>query len=488
MKRWVLLLFASVLSAKSIPEGYIVPLPLDVFTKPVLKAHFGTLHFDDAVPTPPTRQKIENELRYIQLSNSYFQNYEAVWLEELRRSLALHPNKEFAWTYSNLHAKTVWPKLDPRRVYAVMLLKTDEHTLTLHTPSSFVNAVLLDRWGEKIATLDTNTTYCISSNETNSSCVQADDLNTTQNTPAAVEEDASQDEENVTTEELFSLFENNDSQEENSTAITQAEQIRKLQTPTHYSYLFIQFSRDQNLSKIPNELHVNSDGNLSTVDFVDIAKKTSIALVPKSARFFKLLDSIAKSDVASEQKRKELFVLGIDKEHPFEPDTTMRKAMQEAAVSAGIIAENTPELSSIEALAESNISSFLLQNSDTNTTFDGGKEYTLHIPSQATPWSITLYDTQTKSMMQNNNEPQPYRQSDDPNLIKNEDGSVDLYFAPQSLANHPQSNTILTVPTKRWFALLRFYNENKREKTKEVPYVQILQKNTPTQEESLELY
>ncbi len=479
MKRWALFLLASALSAKSIPQGYTLPLPLDVFTKPTLETHFGTLTFDDGVPAPKTKEKIQNELRYLQLSQSYFENYEAVWLEEVRRSLSLQPNKEVVWTYSPLHAKTLWPKLDPQRVYAVMLLKTNEHPLSLHMPDSLNHAVLLDSWGEEVGILRADTNYCIISNDANLSCMQNENNDTT-----------ILQEENITTEELFSLFEDNNTAETNVTKIEQ-EPIQKLSVATHYSYLFMQFSRDTNLSKIPKTLHAKRDGNLSiALEFIDTSNQTSIAIVPQSARFFKLLHTITQRDVASDTQSKKLRALGIQKGEPFQPKATMRQAMQEAAVSAGVIAKNTPHLSKLKALQENNVSAFILQSSDGNTTFNGANKYTLHIAPNLGKWSVTLYDTQTKSMMQNSLEPFPYRQSDDPSLVKNEDGSIDLCIAPQLLPTFSKQNTLLSVPLKRWFAIIRFYDKSKQE-TKQTFFIQPLKKSQQIEEkedESIELY
>jgi hypothetical protein len=46
-------------------------------------------------------------------------------------------------------------------------------------------------------------------------------------------------------------------------------------------------------------------------------------------------------------------------------------------------------------------------------------------------------------------------------LKYNDDGSVDLYFAPKLPDGTPESNWRRTVPGKGWFVLLRLYSPSK---------------------------
>jgi hypothetical protein len=51
---------------------------------------------------------------------------------------------------------------------------------------------------------------------------------------------------------------------------------------------------------------------------------------------------------------------------------------------------------------------------------------------------------------------QPDRSSRDA-IVKNPDGSVDLYFSPIAPKGMLASNWIKTIPNKGWFAYFRFY-------------------------------
>jgi hypothetical protein len=88
---------------------------------------------------------------------------------------------------------------------------------------------------------------------------------------------------------------------------------------------------------------------------------------------------------------------------------------------------------------------------------DGGKSYRLHVPANVPAvafWSLTLYDTATRSMLQNPSNDAAHSSYD--KLKTNTDGSIDLYFAPQAPAGS-ESNWIQTVPGKGFYPMLRFY-------------------------------
>jgi hypothetical protein len=91
---------------------------------------------------------------------------------------------------------------------------------------------------------------------------------------------------------------------------------------------------------------------------------------------------------------------------------------------------------------------------------DGGKSYRLHVPANAPAeqfWSLTLYDTATRSMIQNPSNDSARSSLD--KLKSNGDGSVDLYFGPTGSAPAGlQANWIETVPDKGFYPMMRFYS------------------------------
>ena len=89
---------------------------------------------------------------------------------------------------------------------------------------------------------------------------------------------------------------------------------------------------------------------------------------------------------------------------------------------------------------------------------DGAKTYRLHLPPNIpakTFWSLVLYDTQTRSMLQTDQQ-FPSIGSQKKGVVINPDTSVDVYFAPKAPLGK-ESNWVQTWPGKGWWVILRLY-------------------------------
>jgi hypothetical protein len=95
--------------------------------------------------------------------------------------------------------------------------------------------------------------------------------------------------------------------------------------------------------------------------------------------------------------------------------------------------------------------------------YDGGKTYRVTLPKDipaAAFWSFTLYDNQTRSMLQT---PQRFPRAGSqtypsPAAVADADGSTTIYFGPTKPADAKDGNWIQTMPGKGWFMLLRLYS------------------------------
>ena len=94
---------------------------------------------------------------------------------------------------------------------------------------------------------------------------------------------------------------------------------------------------------------------------------------------------------------------------------------------------------------------------------DGAKSYRVTLPPDipaARFWSITLYDNQTRSMLET---PQRFPRAGSqsyptPAASANGDGSTTITFGPERPEDSPEGNWIQTIEGKGWFPILRLYS------------------------------
>jgi hypothetical protein len=90
--------------------------------------------------------------------------------------------------------------------------------------------------------------------------------------------------------------------------------------------------------------------------------------------------------------------------------------------------------------------------------FNGSNTYTLNVPAEVPVkqfWQIPVYEVSTRAMINAPQQRTSLASTDD--LAKNEDGSVDLFFAPELPNGVPESNWVQTIPNEGWFSLPRLY-------------------------------
>jgi hypothetical protein len=95
--------------------------------------------------------------------------------------------------------------------------------------------------------------------------------------------------------------------------------------------------------------------------------------------------------------------------------------------------------------------------------FDGGKTYKVTLPKNIPArafWSFTVYDNQSRSMLQT---PQKYPRAGSqsypsPAAEADADGSTTIWFAPERPDGVKRGNWIQTMPGKGWFTILRLYS------------------------------
>mgnify|MGYP003670175125 FL=1 len=95
--------------------------------------------------------------------------------------------------------------------------------------------------------------------------------------------------------------------------------------------------------------------------------------------------------------------------------------------------------------------------------YDGAKTYKVKLPRDIPAkafWSLTVYDNQTRSMLQT---PQKYPRAGSqsypsPAATASADGSTTVWFSPEQPDGVERGNWIQTDPEKGWFTILRLYS------------------------------
>jgi hypothetical protein len=111
--------------------------------------------------------------------------------------------------------------------------------------------------------------------------------------------------------------------------------------------------------------------------------------------------------------------------------------------------------------------------------FDGGKSYHLNVPANAPVklyWSATAYDRDTHALIRD--VLRGSRASNSPDLQKNADSSVDVWFGPQAPVGK-ESNWVPTHPSAKFEVLFRLYGPEKPlfDKTWKLPDIEMITAN-----------
>ena len=108
--------------------------------------------------------------------------------------------------------------------------------------------------------------------------------------------------------------------------------------------------------------------------------------------------------------------------------------------------------------------------------YDGGKTYRLHVPPDVPVeqyWSLTAYDRETHALIKNVD--RASRASNNSEVQKNADGSVDLFIGAKAPAGK-ESNWIPTDPARGFELMLRLYAPKKEffDKQWSLPDVEVI--------------
>jgi hypothetical protein len=228
---------------------------------------------------------------------------------------------------------------------------------------------------------------------------------------------------------------------------------------------------------------------------------------PRGMDYWKSLHQVVQADPVEDRDRfimAQLRFLGIEKGKPFKPDARQKKILEDAVVVGEAMAKaNTSDkrvepafwegtnwkhalvvsvdqrkekfdqlderaawfyeavvvskamLSETPGVGQRYIAAY--RDAD-GEWLDGSNTYKLHVPANPPAkrfWSVTAYDEDTRQMVVTE-QGRPDISSRKQDIVKNPDGSIDVYFGPKAPTGH-ETNWIQTEPGKGWFAYFRFY-------------------------------
>lgn len=249
------------------------------------------------------------------------------------------------------------------------------------------------------------------------------------------------------------------------------------------------------------------------------------ATIRYDARFFRTLNDVVQREPWIDRDRvmiDQLKSLGIEKGKPYQPEAAMQKTLDTAAreahaemsaryevgfdrmvpeyrwfaaampevIRAASTGYGNPDEYPVDARGVTYTLGFtgikrigtaqyylMANKSKDGKDFDGRRSYRLVVPADAPVrqyWSVTAYDRETHALIRNM--PRASIASTTNGIVKNPDGTIDIYFGPKA-PRGKEANWVPTDPTRKFELLFRLYGPEKAffDKAWKLPDVENLQ-------------
>ncbi|EPE98998.1 DUF1254 domain-containing protein [Rhizobium grahamii] len=255
---------------------------------------------------------------------------------------------------------------------------------------------------------------------------------------------------------------------------------------------------------------LSASGNPPETVFSDVKDVLFDSTIKWDASFFENLNRVVQEEpwiVRDRVMIDQLKSLGIEKGKPFEPDQQMKSLLSKGMKDAQLLLEakydagfppffseksrwtfpTYPDLIQaggrgfdeenaypvdhrgvaysyayigLKRLGAGQFYSISIRDKD-GREFDGRATYRLNVPPDVPVqqyWSVTAYDRQTHALIKNVS--RASRSSQIPELAKNSDGSIDLFFGPKA-PKGKEANWVPTDPKRKFELMFRAYGPTK---------------------------
>ncbi|MGB5509834.1 DUF1254 domain-containing protein [Robiginitalea sp.] len=451
-----------------IPEGIATPNTMETNT-------LGELNFFDGVPTPQTEEEVYNYMDLHNAVDAYLKGIHIASMEAMKQGLLkLGPANTTAFLFENLmDSKSLWLTPNTTSVYMASWLELGDEPMVIETPPD-VLGIIDDHYFKYVADFGRlgpdkgqGGKFLI--------------------VPPGYEGDIPQ-------EGYF---------------------VYKVNTYGHW-VIWRGFQKDGSpkpavdATKATFKIYpLSQKDNPPAMNFVNVSGSEHNTIHRMDAEIFNEINAAIQDEPAMGENPEilgSLAAIGIKKGEEFKPDARMQEILDEAAkIGAAIVRTQMakpradylykfPGTKWLNPLAYKSYlfehegsrlldarsafhfyatgitpamsmkiigkgSQYAIAYSDVNgNTFDGSKTYKFHVPPNPPMedfWSFTIYDNQTRSMLQTDQQ-FPGVDNNKEGLIQNEDGSWDIYIGPKAPEGF-ESNWIQTVPGKGWNTIFRLY-------------------------------
>jgi hypothetical protein len=454
-------------------------IPAAIETPPAVETRLGTLRFEDGFPTTDTTQLVYDNLDFMRGVDAFLTAMPGASVEAIRTGIVGEgaDNNTVLIFEGLMDSKSLFLTPNTESVYNLMWLDTSEGPLVIESPPNILG-IIDDHWFQYVGDIGNagpdqgkGGKYLL--------------------LPPGYEDDVPEGYHVLRSGTYGNLYFWRGFIENGSTATAVA-----------------------NTKKYAKVYQLSEAGDPPRMNFINLSGKTFNTIHANDFHFYEEVDDLVQYEPADSfhpEVLGTLASLGIEKGKEFAPDARMKKILTEAVAVGNATARSilfrpriegayyypdsawftgfvggdyrfysqpgvrnldarvlfhyyatgiTPAMS-IERIGIG--SQYAAATTDINgDPLDGSKTYKIHLPPgipAANFWSFVVYDNQTRSMLQTDQQ-FPSIGSQKHGIVINDDSSVDVWFGPTQPKGH-ENNWVQTVPGKGWNVLLRLYGPGK---------------------------